>query len=251
VEGRSARIKADGAAATSAAAGVQAAYSAVGAVADLAAQVRSQISAALSGTYSSGAAPITAAQAQTWLTSLQGELNTEIGGQYVFAGAASDRRPVDFASSGYDPTTSPGVADTAYYSGGSTARTLTTSEGLTIQLSVTADQPGFEKLARALSLIASAPTDQTTLQTAYDQVGAAVTEIAQSQAALANQASMLSDVSSAADTKTTTLDNLATTLDGADLTTAAVLVTQYQTQLEAVYQTISKLSSDSLLKYLS
>jgi hypothetical protein len=30
-----------------------------------------------------------------------------------------------------------------------------------------------------------------------------------------------------------------------------VLVTQYQTQLEALYQTIGKLSSDSLLKYLT
>jgi flagellar hook-associated protein 3 FlgL len=251
LQGQSARIKADGDAATAAGAVTQAAYSAVGSIADLATQVRSQLSAALSGTYASGVTPITASQAQTWLNSLQTALNTQISGQYVFAGQAGDRPPVDFSQAAYDPTGAPDTPDTAYFSGSSTARTLTTSDGRTVQLSTTADQSGFETLARALSLIAAAPTDQATLQKAYDQVGQAVGEISQAQAQISDQAATLDDIASTAKDKTTTLDNLATDLNGADLTTAAVLVTQYQTQLEALYQTIGKLSSDSLLKYLT
>lgn len=251
VQGQSARLKADSSAATSAGDLVQTAYSAVGDIANLATQVRTQLSAALSGTTSSGVTPITAAQAKAWLASLQGSLNTELGGHYVFGGQADDRAPVDFSSSAYDPTSAPDTVDTAYFKGSSAPRTLTTSDGQKVQISTTADSSGFEGLARALSLIAAAPTDSTTLQTAYDQVTQAVSDIAQSQASLSTQAQALSDISTNAQTKTTTLDNLATDLNGADLSTAAVLVTQYQTQLEALYQTIGKLSSDSLLKYLS
>jgi flagellar hook-associated protein 3 FlgL len=251
LQGQSARIKADGDAATAAGAVTQAAYSAVGSIADLATQVRSQLSAALSGTYASGVTPITADQAQSWLKSLQAALNTQIGGKYVFAGQASDRPPVDFSQAAYDPSSAPDAPDTAYFSGSSAGRSLSTSDGRTIQLSTTADQPGFETLARALSLIAAAPTDQATLQKAYDQVSQAVGEIGQTQAQISDQAATLDDIAASAKVKTTTLGNLATDLNGADLATAAVLVTQYQTQLEALYQTIGKLSSDSLLKYLS
>jgi flagellar hook-associated protein 3 FlgL len=171
LQGQSARIKADGDAATAAGSVVQAAYSATGAIADLATQVRSQLSAALSGTYASGVTPITAQQAKSWLNSLQTALNTRISGQYVFAGQAGDRPPVDFSQAAYDPTTTPDAPDTAYFSGSSTARALSTSDGRSVQLSTTADQPGFETLARALSLIVAAPADQATLQKAYDQVG--------------------------------------------------------------------------------
>ncbi len=249
-QGQSARVKADGAAATTAGNVVQAAYSAIGNVSDLVTQVRTKLSAAVSGTYATGVTPITSEQAKVWLKDLQSQLNTQIGGQYVFGGQATDHPPVDFSNGTYDPTGAPNTVDTSYFSGSSTARTFTTSDGQSVQISTTADSPGFELLARALSLIAANPTNLTTLQTAYDQVGQAGSDIAQSQASLSDQAATLNTISTEATTKTTTLDNLATTLNGADLTTAAVLVSQYQTQLEALYQTIGKLSSDSILKYL-
>jgi flagellar hook-associated protein 3 FlgL len=251
IEGQSARLEADGAGATGAGAVVQAAYSAVGDIAALATQVRSQLSAALSGTYAGGVTPITAEQAQGWLANLQAELDTQVGGQYVFAGQASDRPPVDFSAPGYDPGAAPDTPDTGYFSGSSNPRVFHTSDGQAVQVSVAADQPGFEALARALSLIAAAPTDPATLQKAFDQVGQAVSDIGQSQATLSDQAARLDDIATTATDKTTTLNNLASDLNGADLTTATVMVTQYQTQLEALYQTIGKLASDSLLKYLS
>ena len=251
IQGQSSRIKADGAAASTAGNVVQAAYTAVGAISDLATQVRTRLSAALSGTYATGVTPITAGQAKTWLSDLQSQLNTQIGGQYVFGGQATDHAPVDFSNGTYDPTAAPTTPDTSYFSGSSTARTFTSSDGQSVQVSTTADSPGFEMLARALSLIVANPTDQATLQAAYDQVGQATSDIAQSQATLSDQAATLNTISTNATARTTTLDNLATTLNGADLTTAAVLVSQYQTQLEALYQTIGKLSSDSILKYLS
>lgn len=251
IKGQTARIQADSDAATAAGNVVQAAYSAIGSISTMATQVRTQLSSALSGTYATGVTPLTAQQAQTWLSDLQAQLNTQVGGQYVFGGKSTDNPPVDYSNASYDPTTSPTTPDTDYYSGTSSVRTLTTSDGQQVSISTTAASPGFEELARALSIIAANPTNQTTLQSAYDLVGQATSDIAQTQADLSSQAATLNTIATNATTKTTTLTNLATTLNGADLSTAAVLISQYQTQLEAMYQTFGQISNLSILKYIS
>jgi flagellin-like hook-associated protein FlgL len=99
-------------------------------------------------------------------------------------------------------------------------------------------------------MIAQAPTDQTQLSAAYDLASSALTDLSTTQASLSNQAAALDALSSDNTVKTTTLKNLAGDLTGADLSTAAVMVTQYQTQLETIYSAIGKLASVSLLKYL-
>lgn len=250
LSGQSGRLTADNAAATSATAVVQAAYSAVSNVADLATTIRSQLAAAISGADAAGSAAALAENAANWLDSLQSELNTEVGGVYVFAGQASDTAPVDFADPDYAPAATPGTPNTQYYQGAASPRTLTTASGMTITLSATADAPGFETLARALSAIVADPGDAATLQAAYDQVGDAVGDLTATQATISNQASSLDTLVTDNKDKITALDNLATVLDGADLASATVLVTQYQSQLDALYSSISKLASDSLLKYL-
>ena len=249
LQAQTARLEAESATANAAAADVQSAYSAVGDITDLATTVRARLSAGLSSTTVTSTA-ITAEDAKGWLQTLQSALNTEVGGRYVFSGQAVDRAPVDFTDAGYDPTSSPDEADTGYYQGSSTRRQLTTTGGSTIQVSIGADAPGFEALARALSLLASAPGDQSTLSKVYDQVSSALTDLATTQATLSNQAAALDTLTSENSVKVTTAKNLASDLKGADLSTAAVMVTQYQTQLEAIYSAIGKLASDSILKYL-
>lgn len=81
-------------------------------------------------------------------------------------------------------------------------------------------------------------------------MGSATSDIAATQAVISNQASSLDTLVTNNQDKITALDNLASGIDGADIATAAVLVSQYQTQLEALYAAISKLSSSSILKYL-
>jgi flagellar hook-associated protein 3 FlgL len=250
LQGQAARLQAESDMATAAAADVQSAYSAVGAVTDLATTIRIQLSAALSNT-SSTTPLINAADAEGWLQTLQSELNTEVGGRYVFSGQAVDRAPVDFSAPSYDPTSDPTVVDAGYFAGTSATRKLLTTTGTTIDISVSANAPGFEKLARALSMIEAAPTDKTELSAAYDLATSALSDLATTQATLSDQASALDTVSSDNTVKITTLKNLAGDLTGADLSTAAVMVTQYQTQLEAIYGSIGQLSSVSILKYLT
>jgi flagellar hook-associated protein 3 FlgL len=252
VNGQVSRLKAEAAAATAAGSIVQTGYTAVGGILDLATNIRTQLSSALNANNgANGNSPVTTAASQAWLTDLQNELNTQVGGQYVFSGQAADRTPVNFSNPAYNPTAAPTTPDTSYYNGATSPRTLTTLDGSKIDISVTADSPGFEELARALSLMAANPTNNATLQQCFDMVGDAVSKIGQTQADLSNQAQSFDKLNTNDTDKSTTLTNIATGINGADITTAAVMVTQYQTQLQALYSTIGQLSQVSLLKYLT
>ena len=242
---QSTRLAADNAAAQSASAYVQSAYAAVGDIADLADTIKSQLAAQISG--ASLDADSLEAYARGWLDDLQTQLNSQVGGVYLFGGEAVDAAPVDFSSADYDPAT---AGNTGYYQGAPAARTFTSVDGAKISLSVTAQAEGFEKLARALSMVIADPGDGDTLSAAFDLVGEAVSGVGSIQEGLGVQADQLASLIGRNETKIDTLDDLASQLKGADLAQAAVLVTNYQTQLEALYSTIGALSSSSLLKYL-
>ena len=242
---QSARLTADNTAATRAAGFVQAAYSALGEISDLATTIKTQLASMMS---SSTLDADTAGQyAADWLTDLQALLNSKQGGTYLFAGQATDTAPVDFTAAGYDPTAG---ADTSYYGGSTTGRTYSTSEGQTVSLSVSANASPFEQLARAIATVAANPSDPDAIASAYALSGTALTGVGTLQETIAIQASSLQTITDRNTAKVDAIDDLVTNLKGADLTQAAVLTTQYQTQLEALYSMISKLSSMSLTKYL-
>ncbi len=242
---QSARLTADNTAASSAAAYVQAAYSAVGEIADLATTIKTQLASMMSS--STLDAGTTGQYAADWLTDLQALLNSQQGGTYLFSGQATDTAPVDFTAAGYDPTAG---ADTGYYGGATTGRTYSSSEGQTVSLSVSASSSAFEQLARAIATVAANPSDTNAIASAYTLAGTALTGVGTLQETIAIQASSLQSATDRNTAKIDAIDALVTDLKGADLTQAAVLTTQYQTQLEALFSMISTLSSLSLTKYL-
>ena len=242
---QSARLTADNTAASSAAAYVQAAYSAVGEIADLATTIKTQLASMMSS--STLDAGTTGQYAADWLTDLQALLNSQQGGTYLFSGQATDTAPVDFTAAGYDPTAG---ADTGYYGGATTGRTYSSSEGQTVSLSVSASSSAFEQLARAIATVAANPSDPDAIASAYALSGTALSGVGTLQETIAIQASSLQSATDRNTAKIDAIDALVTDLKGADLTQAAVLTTQYQTQLEALFSMISTLSSLSLTKYL-
>jgi flagellar hook-associated protein 3 FlgL len=242
---QSARLTADSAAASSAAGFVQASYSAVGEIADLATTIKTQLASMISG--STLDAGTTSQYAADWLTDLQSLLNSRQGDSYLFSGQATDVAPADFTAAGYAPTAG---ADTTYYQGAATGRTYSSSEGMTQGLSVTADAPAFEQLARAIATVAANPADSAAVASAFTLAGTALTGIGTLQEKVAIQASSLQAVSTNNAATIDAIDGLVSTMKDADLTRAAVLTTQYQTQLEALFSMISTLSSLSLTKYL-
>lgn len=248
LQSQSIRLAAENASASDALSFAEAAYAAIGDISDLATGILAQLAALNSG--SAEDADLVASYASQWLEDLGSMLNADLGGVSLFAGEALDRAAVDFSDADYDPTLDPDAADFAYYQGSDEARTWTSADGTEIPISVSAGDPAFEKLARALSLLAASPDDAATSTKAYDLVQEAVSEIGVLQETVSGRASALQDRVDRNTAKIDILDGLAADLNGVDLAEAAVLVVQQQTQLEALYSTISTLSSLSLLKYL-
>ena len=245
---QSARLSADSTAATTAGAYVQAAYSAVGQIADLATTVKTQLASMMSG--STAGADTISQYASDWLADLKTLLNSQQGGTYLFSGQATDVAPADFSAAGYDPTADETASDTGYYQGAATGRTYASSEGQTIGLSVSANAPAFEQLARAIAIVAAHPDDSDAIKSAYALAGTALSGVGTLQESVSIQAASLSSITDRNTAQIDAIGDLVTSMKGADLSQAAVMVTQYQTQLEAMYSMISKLASMSLTKYL-
>ncbi len=245
---QSAALTAENSAASTAAAYVNASYSALGDIADLATTIKTQLASMMSSTTTD--ADTMTQYATSWLNDLQALLNSNSAGVYLFSGTAGAAAAVDYSDTDYDPTADTSVADTNYYQGSGAGRTFTTTDGQTINLSVTADSSAFEELARALKMVIASPSDTTVISSAYDMVSDAVTGVGSLQEQVSLQASTLSDLTSRNEAKIDSIDTLSSNLKDADLAETAVLATQYETQLEAMYSMISTLSSLSLSKYL-
>ncbi|MEH0195482.1 flagellin [Caulobacter sp. CCNWLY153] len=240
-----AALTAENAAAQTATAYVNAAYSALGDIADLATTIKTQLASMISSTTIDSAT--TAQYATNWLNDLQALMNSTSGGTYLFSGTAGDTAAADFSDADWDP--SAGV-DADFYQGSSSTRTFTTTDGQTINLSVSGGSAAFEQLARALSMIIASPGDSDVVSAAYDLAGGALTGIGSLQEQVSIQASTLDRLIERNEAKIESIDTLASNLKDADLAETAVLATQYETQLEAMYSMISTLSSLSLTKYL-
>ncbi len=232
-------------AATQATKRVEVMYSATGSIVDALIDARTTLSSASVDTEDLVAVQETAASLLEEVVSL---LNTQYEGRYLFAGTDTLEAPVDL--SGYTAVDAD-TADTGYYGGDSTIISVKVDADRTVSYGVTADNEAFEKTIRVLSLIADSDTltdgDLETLSNllveAQDEVIAVQSGLSLAAASLENAAAEQEDFVSIAETS---IDDLRS----ADLAEVAVAVAQYETQLEASYAAVGKLSSVSLLDYL-
>ncbi len=181
------------------------------------------------------------------------QLNAKIGDRYLFAGTRIDTAPVDLASYTTPPTTTPSTADTSYYTGDSTRLTTQAAENYDVSYGATADEPGFEKLMRALKLtntVTMDPLDRDRLNDALDLVNQAIQEIPDITSRIASAQTVLDKVTTDNDDLKVYLNQSVTDITGIDVTEVMTRLTQDQTLLEASYMTISSLSKLNLASYL-
>lgn len=254
-------LTADGTDATQALSSMQETYSVLGSVNTLGTSMLSTLTSYMSA--SSTNTSTVANSAATWLTELTNLANTQYGGSYLFSGSSSDTAPVDTSSASYTPSSD--GSNTGYYQGSSTGTSYTGSDGYTVSTSVQANSSGFANLFNAISLIASAASSTSSsssstavssalssaMTTAYSLIQTGNTQLAEAQATVSSNTAALTAYQTNAGDKVTTLQALATSLTGSDIASATVQVTTLQTQLEASYQTVTKLMSASLAQYLS
>lgn len=212
--------------------------------------INSQLTISLDGTQTSSAAPVLGSQAQTWLTEMSGLLNKQYAGNYLFGGSMLNATPVNLSDPSYLPLLAPSTPITTYYQGDSTTQSVRVSSSVRINYGVTADNPAFEKIFRALSLVVSNPGDTPTLNQAFDLIKTASTEVADITATLSSKGNiLLREVN----TQSATLDALDTSISDlrdVDITQTAVKLSTIETQLQASYTTLTTLLKLSLSDYV-
>jgi flagellar hook-associated protein 3 FlgL len=234
-------------AATTADSRAQVMYSACGSVTDLLTQMRTLLTGASdSATTDSTSVTVSAKEMLQELASL---LNTQYDGRYVFGGADTTGPPVDLSA--LPAATSAATSDTSYYRGDHEIASVRVSDQQTISYGATADSAPFELAIRALNMVASASSlDTTTLNTALDHVTDALEGVTTVQTGI----SLASGAMERAISYQTDCKDFATSLgsdlNGVDVAALTVQLSSYQAQLEASYSAIAKIQSLSLVDYL-
>jgi flagellar hook-associated protein 3 FlgL len=195
-------------------------------------------------------------QAQNLLNEVAKQLNIKIGDRFLFSGSKTDTPPVDLNAAGYGapPTTYPSVADTGYYQGDGIVLSTRAADDYDISYGVTADDPAFEKLIRALQLTATVTTtpvlDRDRLQNGLDLVNEAINELTTLRSRVGVTQTALESANQEHIDITTYMEQSIIQISAVDVTEAATRMSADQLMLQASYMTIAQLSKLSLSNYL-
>ncbi|MGY2807933.1 MULTISPECIES: flagellin [unclassified Bradyrhizobium] len=227
---------------------VQVMYSAVGSVTDIITQLRTQLSAATTGSGTATASVIN--YAQQAMAQMQGLLNTQYDGEYVFSGARTDTAPADLSS--FDTGTgSLTTSDASYYKGDSEIASVRVSDSQSISYGVTADNPAFEQVMRLLKFVGNSTTlSSSDITQALDLASNALDATSTVQAKLSAAASQIETASTNQSDYQNFAKTLSTDLTSVDVAAVTAQLSTYQAQLTASYSAISKIQSMNLASYL-
>jgi len=227
---------------------VQVMYSAVGSMTDILTQLRSQLSAASTGSSTESNSVITTAQQM--LEEVGSLMNTQYDGQYVFAGGKTDTAPVDLTnfSSGSGSLT---TTDTSYYKGDDEIASVRVASDETVSYGVTADNSAFEEVMRVLKFVANSTSlSSSDISSALDLAGTALDDTAAVQARLSNNAASIETASSRQTDYKSYAETLSNDLTGVDVAAITAQLSTYQAQLTASYSALAKILSLNLASYL-
>lgn len=226
----------------------QATYSALGNMITLMTTLKTAISSAMSGTAASGLN----AQGSSTLEDLASQINTQLGGRYLFSGSQTDQPAVDLTT--YATTTaSAATADTSYYHGDSQQAAVRVSDTSSVTYGVTGDNSAIEEAMRAAKLVAQAttdPVDTTALSAAYDLASSAITDLSNLQASVAVTSGRLEDAQQSQTSYISLLDDATSSIKDVDSAEALAKVKQLDTQLQASYSALSIVVKIRLTDYL-
>jgi flagellar hook-associated protein 3 FlgL len=190
--------------------------------------------------------------AETYLNRIAGSLNTSLADRYLFAGSATKTQPVQLATFGgqiYTPPT-PSAPDDGYYEGNNYIQTVEAADSFNIDYGVTANNPAFEKIIRALDLVISNPTDDDTLFEALRVIEEGYTETAVLQATIAQRVQTMDRQINSNVEELNLLDSQIVDIREIDAAEVTVQLKQLETQLEASYSVTTDLMQLSLVDYI-
>lgn len=228
---------------------VQVMYSAVNSIAELATQFRALLTSATSAS-STDAASVTES-ARNMLEQTASVLNTQYNGSYLFGGSETKTAPVDVSSTSYAAATSPSSADSSYYQGDGQLASVRVSDSQTVSYGVSADNTAFEKLLRAMNLVASnSPLSTETLNEALDLAVDATDGLGLVQTHISNASASIEKASTYQTEYLSYVQTLGSDLTSVDVAAVTAKLATYQAQLTASYAAIAKVQSLNLASYL-
>jgi flagellar hook-associated protein 3 FlgL len=242
------RSKSYVAAATEAGSRIEVMYSTMSTITDLLSDFRAQITALKSTDASATSNGVLSSTAQTYMEELATLLNTQYEGRYLFGGSITTSRPVDLTSFiAADATT----ASTDYYQGDSAIAAVQVSSERSISYGITADNSAFEQALRALSVIASAngTFDTATLDAASNLIVSALEGATALQSNLSINAATLERAQTAQEDYQAFVTSSISNVRDVDVTTLAVKLASYESQLQASYSALAKLQALSISDY--
>ncbi|GAB4224262.1 MAG: flagellin [Kiloniellaceae bacterium] len=193
--------------------------------------------------------------AATFLAEAESLLNTQHEDRYLFAGSQTNNPAVDLTDVAYTPQAGlPGVftADFDYYQGDTLQLAVRADETYETTYGITADEPAFEEMLRALSYMdyAGANLDVAVLEQAYTMMKSAVDGLSDIRGRIGASSKVLEAARSGHDDYLTYSTNLVSTLEDVDVAEATTRLAQDEVQLKGSYLSLSRISELSLLSYL-
>jgi flagellar hook-associated protein 3 FlgL len=194
-------------------------------------------------------------EAQQLLQEVGADLNSQDGEGYVFSGYQTSSP--SFTASALPNPGDVTTANTAYYGGDNGVQQATIDKGVNISYGVTANNPAFEQIIRALNFIAnsgsfsqSSSTDEANVSAASQLLTNGLAQLQTLQGNLGLQQAQVNNtqtnLTNAMSLGSSTLSNLVSV----DSATAITQLNTIQTQLQASYQTVNMLQQSSLVNYL-
>lgn len=186
------------------------------------------------------------------LEQVAGLLNVQQDGRFLFAGSRTDVKPVDTASlpGSYIIPTVDG-ASAAYYQGDNVRFAVRADEAFDVSYGVTANEPAFEKLVRALHIVQTgAPGDRATLEHALAVLSEALDMIPDIRTKIGSSRATLEEINNKHEDFLLYSEETISNIENVDIAAAVTRLNADQVTLEASYLTISRLTGLNLMQFL-
>lgn len=226
---------------------VQSASSALSSVVTQLTQAVSLGTEGANGTNDSTNLATLATQVQSILSTVVAEANTSIGGNYLFAGTASNAAPYTADSS----------SSTGYtYNGNDDVNSIAVGDNLSVQVNLPGSQifssSGNSVLGALSSLVTALQSgDPSQISSATTAVDSAISSVSQAQGFYSNAENQLNLQETELQQDTVTLTSQETNLVGANTATVATELSQAETDNSAALAAAAKVLPNTLLNYLS
>ena len=182
-------------------------------------------------------------------------LNTQLAGQYIFSGSVTDQPAVDLSDADYDPQAGlPGsfAPDADYYQGDDFKHSVRADEGYEVAYGITADDPAFEQMLRALSYMgfAGATQDAAVLEQALNLIDGAIDGLSDLRGQVGAHSKALQQSKTTHEDFKGFAQNLVSNIEDVDIAQATSELAFNEVQLQGSFMTLARLQSLSLLDFL-